>query len=42
MGRACIMHGSDESMKLLKKPEGKRPLGRHMCRWKDNSRMDFR
>jgi hypothetical protein len=24
---------------LMGKPEGKRPLGRPRCRWKDNSRM---
>jgi hypothetical protein len=24
------------------KPEGKRPLGRHRCRWEDNMRMDLR
>jgi hypothetical protein len=23
------------------KPEGKRPLGRLMCRWEDNIRMDL-
>jgi hypothetical protein len=24
------------------KPEGKRPLGRHKCRWEDNIRMGLR
>jgi hypothetical protein len=24
------------------KPEGKRPLGRPKCRWKDNTKMDLR
>jgi hypothetical protein len=24
------------------KPEGKRPLGRPMCRWEDNMRIDLR
>jgi hypothetical protein len=24
------------------KPEGKRPLGRHRCRWEDNNNMDLR
>jgi hypothetical protein len=24
------------------KPEGKRPLGRHRCRWEDNIKMDLR
>jgi hypothetical protein len=27
---------------LVGKPEGKRLLGRHRCRWEDNSRMDLR
>jgi hypothetical protein len=26
---------------LLRKPEGKRPLGRRSCRWEDNIRMDL-
>jgi hypothetical protein len=26
---------------LVVKPEGKRPLGRHRCRWKDNIKMDL-
>jgi hypothetical protein len=25
---------------LMGKPEGKRPLGRHRCRWEDNIKMD--
>jgi hypothetical protein len=24
---------------LVGKPEGKRPLGRHRCRWEDNIKM---
>jgi len=24
---------------LVGKPEGKRPLGRHICRWEDNIKM---
>jgi hypothetical protein len=27
---------------LVGKPEGKRPLGKPMCRWKDTIRMDLR
>jgi hypothetical protein len=27
---------------LMGKPEGKRPLGRPMCRWEDGIRMDLR
>jgi hypothetical protein len=26
---------------LVGKHEGKRPLGRHRCRWKDNINMDL-
>jgi hypothetical protein len=26
---------------LVVKPEGKRPLGRHGCRWKDNIKIDL-
>ena len=26
---------------LVGKPEGKRPLGRRRCRWKDNVKMDL-
>jgi hypothetical protein len=28
-------------MDLVGIPEGKRPLGRPMCRWENNVRMDF-
>jgi hypothetical protein len=27
---------------LIGKPEGKRPFGRHKCRWECNIRMDLR
>jgi hypothetical protein len=27
---------------LVGRPEGKRPLGRHMLRWEDNIKMDLR
>jgi hypothetical protein len=27
---------------LVRKPEGKRPLGRHRRRWEDNIKMDLR
>jgi hypothetical protein len=26
---------------LVGRPEGRRPLGRHMRRWEDNIKMDF-
>jgi hypothetical protein len=27
---------------LMGKPEGKRPLGRPICRWVDNAKMDLK
>jgi hypothetical protein len=34
--------GGEEAHRLLVgKPEGKRPLGRPICRWVDNIRMDL-
>jgi hypothetical protein len=27
---------------LVRRPKGKRPLGRSMCRWEDNIKMDLR
>jgi hypothetical protein len=43
MGGAC---GTDEEERgmfrgLVRKPEGKRPLGRPRCRWEDNIMMDL-
>jgi hypothetical protein len=26
---------------LVGEPEGKKPLGRHRCRWEDNIKMDL-
>jgi hypothetical protein len=26
---------------LVEEPEGRRPLGRHMCRWEDNIKTDL-
>jgi hypothetical protein len=26
---------------FLRKPEGKRTLGRHRCRWENNNKMDL-
>jgi hypothetical protein len=44
MGRACSMHGGKRNAFriLVGKPEGKRPLGRPRCRWKDNIKMGLR
>jgi hypothetical protein len=27
---------------LIRRPEGKRPLGRPRCKWEDNIKMDLR
>jgi hypothetical protein len=27
---------------LIGKPKGRRLLGRHVCRWEDNIKMDFK
>jgi len=43
MGGTCSMHEIRNLYKiLLGKPEGKRPLRRHMSRWEDNIRMDLK
>jgi hypothetical protein len=37
------MHGGRGGYRVLVgRPEGKRPLGRPMCRWEDNIKMDLR
>jgi hypothetical protein len=45
-GTYCNFSRSEDSRGvrrvLVGKPEGKRPLGRHRCRWEDNIQMDFR
>ena len=43
MGGACGVYGEGKGMYrvLVRKPEGKRPLGRPRCRWEDNIRMDL-
>jgi hypothetical protein len=38
---ARMWERTDAYRVLLKKTEGKRPLGRHRSRWKDNIKMDF-
>jgi hypothetical protein len=37
-------HGEGRSVLrvLVGRPEGKRPLARHRCRWEDNIKMDLR
>jgi hypothetical protein len=43
MGGACSTNGEKNAYRILvRKPEGKRPLGRRRRRWEDNIRMDLR
>jgi hypothetical protein len=44
MGGPCITNEEKRNayILLVKKPEGKRPLGRQRRRWVDNIRMDLR
>jgi hypothetical protein len=39
MGRACSSHGEKRNVYriLVGMPEGKRPIGRPTCGWKDNT-----
>jgi hypothetical protein len=41
MGGACSTYGEGRGVYsvLVGKPEGKRPLGRHMRKWEDNIKM---
>jgi hypothetical protein len=43
MGRPCSTNGekSNAYRLLVRKPDGKRPLGRHRRRWVDKIRMDL-
>jgi len=43
MGGACGTYGEGRGVYrvLVKKPEGKRPLGRPRRRWEDNIKMDL-
>jgi hypothetical protein len=38
---ACLGEGRDVHRVVVGKPEGKRPLGRHRCRWKVNIKIDL-
>jgi hypothetical protein len=38
---ACIGEDRKVYKVLMRKPEGKRPLGRPRCRWEDGIRRDF-
>jgi hypothetical protein len=39
---ACMGENSNAYRVLVGKPEGKRPLGRHICRLEDNIKMDLK
>jgi hypothetical protein len=41
MSGACSAYGERRGVYrvLVGKPEGKRPLGRHRCRWEDNIKI---
>jgi len=43
MGRVRSAYGGEERYKqiLVRKPELKRPLGRHRCRWEDNIKINL-
>ena len=38
---ACMEEGRGVHKVLVRKPEGKRPLGRPRRRWEDNNKMDL-
>jgi hypothetical protein len=38
---ACVGERRGVYMVLVGKPEGKKPLGKSRCRWKDNIKMDL-
>ena len=38
---ACMGEGRGVHRVLVRKPEGKRPLGRPRCRWEDIIKMDL-
>jgi hypothetical protein len=44
MGRECSTNGAKRNAYsiLVRKPEGKRPLGRPRRKWVDNIKMDLR
>jgi hypothetical protein len=44
MGTACSTNGAKRNACriLVRKPEGKRPLGGRRCRWVANIKMDLR
>jgi hypothetical protein len=44
MSGACSMHGKYKNAykMLVRKPEGRKPLGKSRNRWEDNIKVDFR
>jgi hypothetical protein len=42
VGGTCGTHGRGVYWILVRRPKGKRPLGRLRCRWEDNIKMDLR
>jgi hypothetical protein len=43
VGRGKSMYRDEKcTQTLVGKPEGKRPLGRHRCKWEDNIKMDIK
>ena len=38
---ACMVEGRGVHRVLVRKPEGKRPLGRPRSKWEDNIKMDL-
>jgi hypothetical protein len=43
MGGACGVYGEEREVHrvLVGKPEGKRPLGRHILKWEDNIKINL-
>jgi len=43
MGGACSAYGGEKRciQVLVRKPEGKRQLGRPRCKWEDNIKLDL-
>jgi hypothetical protein len=44
MGRACSTNGAKKNAYriLVRKPEGRKPMGRPRRRWVDNTKMNIR
>jgi hypothetical protein len=38
---ACMAEKPNACRVFVGKPEGKRPVGRHRCKWEDNIEMDI-